>query len=146
MQNLEIKSTKNTPLVNLDWSTGVCEISGESFPGNSSKFWRPVFKWLNEYAANGNGEITFKFRLSNINFGSSKAIFSILSLLGSYQKSGINAKAFWYFPKNDLQFMDMWKELTEDASIPNFLVNSENIAASDTGFGIKIGKSLGVSE
>ncbi len=146
MENLIIKSTKNTPLVNLDWATGICEISGESFPGNSSKFWRPVFKWLNEYIALGKREITFKFRLSNINLGSSKAIFSIMSILGNYRQSGIDAKAYWYFPENDLQFMDMWKELTEDAAIPNFLINSENIAAADPFSGIKIGKSLIIND
>lgn len=146
MNSLFIKSTKNTPSVKLDWSTGVCEICGESFPGNSSKFWYPVFKWLNKYAAEGKGDITFKFRFSNINLGSTKAVFSIMGLLENYRKSGIETKAFWYCSENDLHFRELWKELTEDATIPNFLVCSENLLTNENNFGIKIGKSLGKME
>ncbi len=142
MENLFIKRTKNTPQISFDGKSGVCEISGFAFPNNSSKFWRPVFQWLNEYVEKGNEEITFKFKLSNQNVGTTKAIFGILSLLESYKCKGIRTRAFWYCNDDDMIFKDIWKELTEDLTIPNFLISYDSIVAGEEKIGTLTGNNL----
>lgn len=143
MNDLVINKTKNTPSVKFDGASGICEISGDAFPSNSSKFWHPVFKWLNEFASNGNNEITFKFRLSGLNTGSAKAIFSIMGKLENYRQQGMKTRTYWYYNENDSYFREIWKDLTEDTKIPNFLVSCENMFEDEDNSISKISNTFG---
>jgi len=104
MENLEIKAKSGShfkPSVKLDASTGVCEISGESYLEETSQFYEPIYNWLVEYTKTKK-PVTFNFRLSYVNTSSSKHILFILRLLKDYNDQGYKVETNWYIEKGDM--------------------------------------------
>ena len=49
------------PAITLDNEKGVFEITGSSRPEDATKFYAPVFDWLNKYAEQPNAVMDFDF-------------------------------------------------------------------------------------
>jgi len=100
MENLFIEGYHGTffiPTIDFNAQTGVCEISGESYLEETTKFYEPIIKWLEEYLSTEDKPLTMNFKLTYFNTSSSKCIVEILSLLKKYQDKGKKITVNWYY-------------------------------------------------
>jgi hypothetical protein len=112
MKNLNINIYPDLvfyPVVNFDYKTGICEISGESFMEDTYKFYEPIIEWLNEYIKEKK-TIVLNIKLTYFNTSSSKFILVILNTLKKYKNDSNNATVNWFYNKEDI---DMLKEIVE---------------------------------
>jgi hypothetical protein len=118
MDNLSIKKTQNTLEVNFNSGSGVCRLTGSSYPENSIKFFKPLIDWIKEYGEKGKGGITLELRVTYINTSSTKCILDIFELLEAFHKKRGNIKIKWYYLKNEDDLRETGEELTEHINIP----------------------------
>ncbi len=89
------------PTVNFIAATGKCEISGESYLEETTKFYAPLLTWIKEYTETVKGPLNFDFKLSYFNTSSSKCLVDILDMLKKYQQSGGEVSVNWYYEDSD---------------------------------------------
>lgn len=117
MKELLIHPTKTTPKVDFNYQSGVCEMSGESYPENSSEYYRPIFDWLASYMKERR-PLEFNFKMIYFNTSSSKSILDIIDLLEEYHAGGNKVVLNWFFETDDDDIEDSGREFTEDLSLP----------------------------
>ncbi len=103
MENLDININPDLiyyPVINFNYQTGICEISGESYMEETYKFYEPIILWLKEYCT-GNRPITLNIKLIYFNTSSSRFILEILDTLKTYQTKGSKVEINWYYKKDD---------------------------------------------
>ena len=103
MENLNININPDLvyyPVINFNYQSGICEMSGESYMEETFKFYEPVILWLKEYCE-GNKPITLNIKLTYFNTSSSRFILEILDTLKNYQKKGLSAEINWFYKKDD---------------------------------------------
>lgn len=104
MEDLEIKGESGVfyiPNVKMEVSTGVCEISGESYLEDTDEFYNTIIKWIEQYRTEIKKAITFNFRLTYFNTSSSRGILNVLRTLKDYEDSGTSVEINWYYPDDD---------------------------------------------
>ena len=90
MEDIHIKGVHEAyfmPTVNFEVATGNCEISGESYLEETTKFYAPL--------------LNFDIKLSYFNTSSSKCLVDILDMLKTYQKKGGQVTVNWYYEDSD---------------------------------------------
>ena len=95
------------PVINFNYYSGVCELSGESYMEETYKFYDPVINWLNAYTEEKK-PVTLNIKLTYFNTSSSRFILEILDILKEYKDKGGQIEANWYYRKED---PDMLKEI-----------------------------------
>ena len=103
MENLNININPDLiyyPVINFDYQSGICEISGESYMEETFKFYEPIIIWLKEFCT-GNKPITLNIRLTYFNTSSSRFILEILDTLKNYHKKGEQVEINWFYKKDD---------------------------------------------
>ncbi len=113
MNRLHIDATNYTPLVSLDIENNHFEISGNSFPENSKKFYTPIIKWMQEYVENPESFTRFIFKLDYISSSSLKSILQILNLLKKIPENGQELEINWYYDAEDEDILDAGNKLAE---------------------------------
>ncbi|MCQ2251228.1 MAG: DUF1987 domain-containing protein [Bacteroidales bacterium] len=104
MEDIHIKGMHEAyfiPSVDFEVATGRCEIAGESYLEETTKFYTPIFEWIKEYTETIKGPLTFDFKLSYFNTSSSKCLVDILDMLKKYQKSGGQVTVNWYYEDSE---------------------------------------------
>ena len=127
MKPLRIEPTKFTPKILFDPSNNVFLISGFSLPEDVSGFYKPVLKWLDEFAQNlksNKSAVHFTFRLIYYNSGSFKVIINILHKIAQLKKKGAEIIIDWYFDEDDTHLKDIGEELSDLVDLPfNYVAN-----------------------
>lgn len=119
---IDIAGGKSTPRVLLDSDKNIYLIEGQSYPQNSSSFYRPVIKWLQEYISTESVDLKLKIKLLYINTSSAKAMLYIFDLLDVAYKEGKNIKIDWLYDHENEMAKEAGEELLEDLSLPyNFV-------------------------
>lgn len=118
MEPLIIKATDSTPGIHFDKSNGTFEITGNSLPEDVTKFYKPVFDWLNKYVDEPNPSTVIVFKLTYFNSASSKTLFSLLSLLENLLSKGAQIKIDWCYMEIDEDTLDAGKEYAGMVKIP----------------------------
>lgn len=90
-----------TPTVNFEVATGNCEIAGESYLEETSKFYARLLDWIRKYTSTIKGPLHFDFKLSYFNTSSSKCLVDILDLLKKYQNDGGDVTVNWYYDDSE---------------------------------------------
>ena len=99
----------NYPVVDFNYNTGICEISGESYMEDSYVFYEPLLNWLKDYFLEKR-PITFNIKLIYFNTSSSRLILELLDQLKNYIDQGGKVEINWFFKKND---PDMKREIAD---------------------------------
>lgn len=100
MEDIHIKGVHGAyfiPSVNFEVATGHCEIAGESYLEETTKFYTPIFEWIKEYTETIKKPIVFDFKLIYFNTSSSKCLVDILDMLKKYQKNGGDVTVNWFY-------------------------------------------------
>lgn len=121
MENLTGLNKDNNsfaPDLNLDATTGICELYGESYLEAPLPFYTKINNWLKEYIETVRGPITFNFKFLYFNTSSSRCILDILMLLKDYEESGGKVSVNWYYdPANKLAMMQEVEDFSADSDM-----------------------------
>ncbi|GAB4404034.1 MAG: DUF1987 domain-containing protein [Microscillaceae bacterium] len=120
MENLEIKGESGVyfiPEVKLNASTGVCEISGESYLEDTDEFYNQIINWLENYTQEINKPLTFNFKLTYFNTSSSRSILNVLRVLKKYQEQGGQVTVNWYYPEDDDSIAEEAEDYMKDTGL-----------------------------
>ncbi len=118
MRNLKIEAVEDEfyiPSVDFDATTGICELSGESYIEQTDEFYEPLLDWLREYMSLPGKSITFNLRLAYYNTSTSKKLLDILQLLKLHQQKGFKVTFNWFFDTEDVDIeedIDDFREIT----------------------------------
>lgn len=119
MENLYININPELvyyPVVNFNYATGLCEMSGESYMEETYKFYEPIILWLQNYIKEDK-PITFNFRLTYFNTSSSRFISEILNNLKNYINEGGKVKINWYYKNDDPDMLSEINDFIEETGI-----------------------------
>ena len=103
MESLYINSYPDLiyyPVVNFNYYSGVCEISGESYMEETYKFYEPVIEWLRDFIKEQK-PIIFNIKLIYFNTSSSRFLLEILDILKGFSDSGNSVEVNWYYRPDD---------------------------------------------
>lgn len=120
MENLEIKSESGVyfiPEVKLNASSGICEISGESYLEDTDEFYNNLIQWLENYIKEVRKAITFNFKLTYFNTSSSRSILNILRVLKKYEDDSGQVVVNWYYPEDDDSIAEEAEDYTKDTGL-----------------------------
>jgi hypothetical protein len=108
MEDLQIRPTKNTPLVDF-FTSGKLVMAGSAFAENSKEFFDPIIDWIEELRVE---KVDFDLVLEYINTSSAKKLYELLQKLQSNRnigKSTIN----WFYQKWDEDSLETGKILSD---------------------------------
>ena len=98
MESIFIEATKSSPLVTFEPATDTLQISGESYPENSAKFYTPIFNWLDQYLLQEPPKpLTVDIQLVYFNSSSSKALMNLFDRLEEAAENGSSIVLNWRF-------------------------------------------------
>lgn len=124
MENLIIYKTKSTLAVNFDARTGILELSGSSYPENTSEFFQPLITWIQNYFLQVTKPLTLNLKIDYLNSSSIKFLSDIINKLQHYYKSGGEVEINWYYKEDDEDMKEMGEEIKEDVAFKFNLIVS----------------------
>ncbi len=114
LRKLEIKEQIDTPYVCLDPFTGICELTGKSFPEDITSFYSQIVDWFEEYTYVGEKDLTINMKLNYFNSASHKIYTEIFERL--VDSKDFNIVVNWYYTKEDDEILEngrMYQGLTD---------------------------------
>lgn len=117
MDDLKIDATKFTPEIFFDHGKRLLVIKGESYPENTSEFFNPVFKWLDEFLADESDDpTTVNIELYYFNSSSSKVLMNFFEVLDNAGERGHKIIVNWIYEEEDEDSLEFGEEFAEDMS------------------------------
>ncbi|MDB3887395.1 DUF1987 domain-containing protein [bacterium] len=113
MNDLVVENTSKTPSVSFNAQSGELLIKGVSVPENSSRIYKPLMKWIEEYVEKPAQKTTCTFNYEYINTSSLQFIFSIIETL----KQLDNIEFVWYYFKDDEDIFEIGEDFEESSEI-----------------------------
>jgi len=116
------EGSEDKPKVDFNPQKNIFEITGNSFPEESSKFFIPLIQWLEDYSSNPNEQTHLIFRLDYFNSLSGKFIYEILYTLQKVLQTGKKINISWYYNADDTFIEEKGEEFKSAIEIPFELV------------------------
>ncbi len=119
MENLNVNINPELiyyPVVDFNYETGICEISGESYMEGTYKFYEPLIDWLKNYISE-NKPIVFNIRLTYFNTSSSKFLLEILDILKGYSDKEGKVTVNWFYKAEDPDMLNEISDFIEETGI-----------------------------
>lgn len=122
MDSILLEATATTPKIIIDPVNNKFEISGESRPENTGKFYTPIIEWFEAYRAdlyfqkNNFGKskkLTIDFKLEYFNSTSAKFILDIFYSLEKTQKEGYDVEVVWNYDARDTDMKESGEEFSK---------------------------------
>jgi hypothetical protein len=122
MEPIQLEPTATTPRVIIDPVNNKFEISGESRPENTSKFFTPLVNWFSEYRSdlyyqkNSLGtakKLSIDFKLDYFNSTSAKFILDIFFQLEKIRNEGYEAEIVWHYDNRDTDMKESGEEFSK---------------------------------
>ena len=122
MDAILLEATQTTPKVIIDPVGNKFEISGESRPENTAKFFTPIISWFDGYRSvlyyqkNSFGKskkVSIDFKLEYFNSTSAKFILDIFYQLEKIHKEGYEAEIIWHYDARDTDMKESGEEFSK---------------------------------
>ena len=128
MDVLEIAGTKSTPEVRFDPGANQLMISGQSYPENAFKFYKPLLEWMDRYLEHVQEDIqvTIELHLPYINTSSTKCFMMLLDKLNEAFLTGKKVHIHWYYNSDNDSELECAEEFKEDLALPFSITPKEN--------------------
>jgi hypothetical protein len=104
MKSLKIEAIPDSPYypeVYFDATSGICELSGESYMEEAYKFYTPILNWLKEYTLTEGNDITLNIKLTYFNTNSSRLLLDMFDILKKSKDEGREIIINWYYEEDD---------------------------------------------
>ncbi len=106
MEELKIEANAKTPEVHCR-PDGTITLKGKSIPEHSVEFYKPVYDWLDAYAAAPAVKTTLEMEMEYFNTSSSKCLLDIFRKLEPLQASGKSEVTVkWRYEEADEDMME----------------------------------------
>ena len=125
LSKLEIKGTRDTPQILFDQENNIFEISGNSLPEDTNKFYMPVFEWISEYLKSPNKLTHLVCRLEYFNSSSAKMLYELFFELEKIHSEEEKAKISWHFEPGDNLIEEKGLEYKSIVKVPFELIEKE---------------------
>ena len=122
MDAILLEGSPTTPKVIMDSAANKFEISGESRPENTAKFYAPIIEWLSAYSSvlyfqknsfGKSNKLSFDFKFEYFNSTSAKFILDIFYNLQKIQKQGCEVEIIWNYDKRDSDMKESGEEFSK---------------------------------
>jgi hypothetical protein len=121
MERLFIEATKSSPMVRFDAEAGLLEITGKSYPENASKFYAPIFSWVQEYLPHAlNHRTQMELEIIYLNSSSSKIFLNLFDLLDEAAKNGASIEINWRYHEENETALECGEEFAEELESATF--------------------------
>jgi len=118
LKKLELKGTRDTPEVIFDQENNRFEIKGNSLPEDSTKFFTPIFDWIEKYIQNPNKTTHLICNFEYFNSSSAKMIYQLFIELEKIKETGNEITVSWYFEPGDKLIEEKGQEYQSIMEIP----------------------------
>jgi hypothetical protein len=118
IEHLILEQSVDTPGIDMDPSTGVCEFTGKSFPADVTAFYKPVIDWIEEYGKNPCAKTEVNLKLDYFNTASSKILLEMFNRWETLYKNGNDVVINWYYPDDDDDMQQTGQEYSELLMLP----------------------------
>ncbi len=130
MDALIKEPTEYTPKVVFDLAKGLFEISGDSRPENTRKFYRQIYEWMDKLIESWGqlatpSVVRFKFAFDYINSSSNKFVLQLLLKVKALEQFGVTLMIEWYYDEPDTDMREIGEEYIELTGLPINLVSLE---------------------
>jgi hypothetical protein len=126
MAELMIPGTKRTPLVMMDFKSGLIEIRGNSIPEDPSEFFRKLERAIEEYRKNPAPSTTANIFLNIFNTSTSKwMVYLLLRLKEFAQTDGQNVIINWLYERGDEDSLEAGRGFMKLLKYPVNLIETE---------------------
>lgn len=115
MKDLEIASTKNSPLISYDKKKGVLLFKGVCHPENVKEVFQPVFEWFADLPKSVDllppqgVRVVFSFRY--LNSASLKHVAMLLQKMNEVSQKGVTITVEWQYEEDDEDMKETCIEL-----------------------------------
>ena len=121
MNAFRVPATKSSPEIDFDPEQNIFRITGESYPENCWAFYKPMFKWLDDYFAKVKpGRMEFELEILYFNSSSSKTFMDFFDLLEEQADEGSDIVVRWRYHEENETAMECGEEFMEDVSSIDF--------------------------
>jgi len=122
MEKLVISETKDTPEVIFDPKSNLFSLSGVCHPENITKFYEPIFSWLEnfkkEIKPDSNLEpIELSIFFKYVNSASYKYLLTFLQVVEGLVPLGLPVNVTWYYEPEDVDMREAGVELFDFSGI-----------------------------
>jgi hypothetical protein len=118
MKTFTMNAKEYTPAVLLDANKGIIEIAGKSFPEDAVRFYKPLFKWIDEYLLIPNSNTKLNLKFTYYNTSSAKKILELIKKVSLLQNSGNKLEIFWYYDEGDEDMLNAGYDYSSVVEIP----------------------------
>ncbi len=124
MRKLIVNRTSNSPEVHFDPEEKRFEISGESRPPNVPAFYDEIIGWVNDFtkdlsvSGDKKDPVEFNLDFNYFNSSSAKYILDFCKKIATLRANGENAIIKWHYESDDLDMLEVGKEMSRMARIP----------------------------
>ena len=127
MKDLNIPSTKTTPTVLFDATTGNLQLIGRSIPENPTEFYQVIYHWLDDYALNPASKTTLTVKVDYFMTSSSKCLLYIFKRLETISLFGHNVEIHWYHLEEDTDMHEAGEDYETLLKIPFRIIAAEEM-------------------
>jgi hypothetical protein len=126
MEALFIERTETTPQILLDSDNLEFTINGNSLPGNSQKFYKPVLDWIDSFEAQfakTARPLSIEVRLKQYNQDSFGSLLEFFEKINKLHRAGLRVIIDWILV-NDEFSRQVGQDLSDESGLPfNFVEN-----------------------
>ncbi|MCB0482063.1 MAG: DUF1987 domain-containing protein [Flavobacteriales bacterium] len=127
MENLIIEASSKTPAVSFGID-GKMELSGRSIPENAIDFYKPLYDWLDAFAANPCSQVEINIKLEYFNTSSSKCLLDVFKKAEAIGKTkNSQVKINWYYEVDDEDMLEAGEDYDIIISIPFKFIEVESL-------------------
>jgi len=125
LKELVIEGTDTTPTVNFDYHSGLLEIKGRSLPEGSEDFFKPLLKWVNEYANAPQPETIMNINFVYIKSSCFKIMYDMFKVFEKVHADGNDVAINWYYEEDDDEIREMGADYSAVINIPFTIIELE---------------------
>lgn len=123
MEELKIKGTRTIPAIHFNTANDSFEIGGRSCPEDVTKFYSPVFEWLDNYRENPNEKTVFDFKFIYFNTASAKILLNIMQKIEAIHNDGNDVLIRWHYPDDDEDLEEAGEDYQDLIEVPFEMVS-----------------------
>ncbi len=118
ISKLEVRGTRDTPEILFDPENNLFEISGNSLPEDTTKFFTPVFNWVEDYIQSPNKETRIQCKFEYFNSSSAKMLYELFFEFQKILQTDSMVTIFWHFESGDKLIEEKGLEFQSVLDIP----------------------------
>jgi hypothetical protein len=127
MEKFIIKGTPKTPSVSFDPERGFFEIKGKSIPENSTKFYGPLFEFLDGYSSCPAERTVLNVKFDFFNTSSTNRIHSLFKRFEKIYLGDKDVLIRWFCENGDENMHDAGKDFKAMLQVPFEIVKVEEL-------------------